>query len=154
MIRWLIGAAGAGLALFGVFRLLTEIPAVDLLILAGWLAGALVVHDGILAPLTAAAGAATRRVPHRLRRYVQGGLVSGAVVTVIALPLIVRAGSQPPQKALLRQNYAVNLAILLGLIAGGTAALYLLRVLRDGRAAQRASATNVRPPTSHTSSNA
>ena len=150
MIRWLTGVAGAGLALFGVFRLLTEIPALSLLGLAGWLVAALVLHDGMLAPLTAAVGAVlTRHVPPRLRRYLSGGLVTAAAVTVIALPLIARAGSQPPQKALLRQNYAVNLAILLGLVAGGAAVLYLLRVLRD----HRASDTNGRPSATQVSSN-
>ena len=150
MIRWLTGAAGAGLALFGVFRLLTEIPALSLLGLAGWLVAALVLHDGMLAPLTGVVGAVlTRHVPPRLRRYLSGGLVTAAAVTVIALPLIARAGSQPPQKALLRQDYVVNLAILLGLVAGGAAALYLLRVLRD----QRASDTNGRPSATQVSSN-
>jgi hypothetical protein len=149
MIRWLTGIAGAGLALFGVFRLLTEIPAGDLLVLAGWLAAALFLHDGVLAPLTAAAGAGlTRFVPQRLRRYLQGALVAGACAAVVALPLIYREGSQPPQKAILRQDYVKNLAILLGLIAGAAAALYLMRVLRD----QRASEAKVRPPETQTSS--
>ena len=153
MTRWTIGAAGAALGLFGLFRLVTEIPVLDLLMLGVWLIGALVLHDGMLAPLTSAvAGAIVRYVPSRLRRYVQGALVTGAIVTVIALPLILLAGSQPPEKALLRQNFGANLAVLLGVISGGTAVLYLLRVARDRRAAERTSEANVRPSRSHTSS--
>lgn len=152
-MRVLIGAGGGLLALYGVFRLVTGVPLVDLLILAGWLAGALVLHDGILAPLSGAVGLATTRlVPPRLRRYLQGALVAGAAVTVIALPLIARRGSQPPQKALLRQDYAANLGMLLGMIAAGAVALYLLRVVRDRWATQRASAAKVRPSANHTSS--
>ena len=149
MIRWATGIAGAGLALFGVFRLVTEIPVLSLLALLGWLVAALFLHDGVLAPISAALGAVlTRVVPQRSRRYVQGGLVAGACVVVIALPLIFLQGSQAAQNALLRQHYAVNLAILVGLLAGGTIALYLLRVRRD----QRARAANVRPSESQKSS--
>lgn len=149
-IRWLLAISGVGLAAFGAFRLLTEIPAGNLVALAGWLAAALLLHDGVLGPLTAAVGAVVGRVvPARLRRYVEGGLIVGGIVTVIALPLIVRRGSQPPEKALLEQNYAANLAILLGVITAGAVALYLNRVLRD----YRASATKVRPADRHTSLN-
>jgi hypothetical protein len=152
--RWLIATAGALLALFGIFRLLTEIPAVDLLVLASWLAGALVVHDGILAPLSAAVGVATTRfVPRPVRAYVQAALVAGAIVTVIALPLVLRAGSQPPEKALLRQNYVANLAILLCGIAAAAAVLFAARVVRDRRSGQRANAAKVRPSATQISSN-
>jgi hypothetical protein len=149
-IRWSLGVAGALLALFGVFRLLTEIPFGNLAALALWLVAALLLHDGVLAPLTAGVGVVVGRVvPPRLRRYVQGGLVVGAIVTVIAVPLIIRRGSQPPEKALLQQNYAANLGVLIGIVAGATVVLYMGRVLRD----HRASATNVRPAERHTSSN-
>src|SRR5439155_10615261 len=56
MIRWLLGVAGVLLALFGVFRLLTQIPAGNLLALVVWLVAALVLHDGVLAPLTGGIG--------------------------------------------------------------------------------------------------
>jgi hypothetical protein len=141
-LRLTIGAAGVLLGLFGLFRLLTQIPAGDLVMLFVWLVGALVIHDGILSPAVVAVGAAVAQLPVRARRYLQGALVSGALVTVIALPLIHRENTQPGVKALLRQDYAAHLGLLLGLIGAGALALYALRVVRDR---QRPSTTNERP---------
>lgn len=158
--RVLIGATGVLLGLFGAFRLLTQIPGSDVLVLAGWLLGALAIHDGLLAPLVAGVGALIGRlVPPRARAFLQAGLVVAAAVTVVALPLIHREGSQPPVKAILRQNYAGNLAALIGLIAAGTVLLYAGRVLRDRqrerqRDRQLVSNANERPSADHTSPSA
>jgi hypothetical protein len=139
--RLLIGGAGVLLGLFGVFRLVTQIPSDDLIALFVWLVAALLVHDGLVSPVVVAVGVlVTKAVPPRTRRYLQGALVTGALITVIALPLIKRQDSQPQVKAILQQNFSANLAVLLGIVAGGALALYVLRVLRD-----RSSRTNERP---------
>jgi hypothetical protein len=52
-------------------------------------------------------------------------------VTVIAIPMIFRQGSQPPSKALLLQNFTANLGLLLGIIAGLSLVGYAIRVARD-----------------------
>ena len=70
-------------------------------------------------------------VPDRGRRFLQVGLIVAAMVTVVAIPLIARQGTQPPAKALLLQNYAANLTLLLGLIAVVTLVAYAVRVARD-----------------------
>jgi hypothetical protein len=64
-------------------------------------------------------------------------LVTAALVTVIAVPLIVRAGSQPPSKALLRQNDAANLTVLFAIIAALALARYAVRVVGDSRRRSR-----------------
>lgn len=149
-LRGVVGAAGIALGLFGVFRLLTQIPADDLLVLALWLVGAVIVHDGVLSPLLVGVGAAIDRfVPARARRYVAGGLIAGATVTVVAIPLIYRRNSQPAVKAILQQNYAANLTLLLAIVAAASLALYAARVVREFR--QRPSTANVRPDDDHTS---
>jgi hypothetical protein len=138
--RIVLGAAGVLLILFGAFRILTNSGQTDPIGLAEWLVGAVVLHDGILVPLTMAVGALlTRFVPPRARRYLQGGLIAAALVTAIAIPLIYRRGSQPKAKSLELQNYGLHLAVLVGLIAAVVAVAYATRVLRDrqlGRAAQ------------------
>ena len=78
----------------------------------------------------------------------QGGLIAGAAVTVIAVPMIYRAHSQPKVKAILDQNFGANLATLLAAVAAGAALLYVVRVLRDR---QGTSATKDRPPADHDS---
>lgn len=135
MRRWRIGLGTAGvlLGLFGVFRLVTQIPFSDLAVLACWLIGAVVIHDGVLSPVVIAIGAAVARVPARGRRYLQAALIAGACVTVVALPMIYRRNTQPRQKAILLRNYAGNLAILLGIIAALTLVAYAVRVARRGQ---------------------
>ena len=126
---------------FGAVRVVTVVPFVDLLILALWLIGAVVIHDGVIAPLTVGVGALlTRVLPARVRRYVQGALVVGGLVTVIAIPLILRRDSQPASKAILQQNYGGNLTLLLGIIAAASLVLYAVNVGHDAyRSAHRPS---------------
>ena len=54
-----------------------------------------------------------------------------AMVSVIAVPLIYRAHTQPPAKALLLQDFGINLTVLLAAIGGGTLIAYAIRVARD-----------------------
>ena len=126
-------AAGALLLAFGAFRLVTQLDHGDLFVLAVWLVMAVVLHDLVVAPATVGAGVALTLVPPRARRYVQGVLVVGALVTVIAIPLIRRRNTQPAIKAILLRDYAGNLALLLGLIVAVGVVLYLARVFRDRR---------------------
>ncbi|MEP7020727.1 MAG: hypothetical protein ABI808_08755 [Pseudonocardiales bacterium] len=143
-----IGALGIG---YGTYRLLGNPSAVHPLKLAPWLIGAIVLHDFVLTPIVLGVGLLlTRFVAPRARRYVQGGLVTSALVTAIALPLIYRRGKGLPGKALLERNYAANLVLILVLIAAGTAAAYGIRVARDSRG-QRGSDAKVRPSVAQTS---
>jgi hypothetical protein len=126
-----LGIAGALLIGFGSFRLATNLDHGDLVALVLWLAVALVLHDAFIAPLTVGTGVLLTRLPARARRYVQGALISGALVTVIAIPLIGRQGTQPAVKALLLRDYAGNLALMLGLTAAVALVLYVRRLLRE-----------------------
>ena len=58
----------------------------------------------------------------------QTALLVGAILTSIALPLIVRRGSQPAAKALLLRDYGGNLVLLLGIVAAASSAHYAVRV--------------------------
>ena len=130
-VRVVIGAAGVLLAAFGAFRLLTEIPAGDLLWLAVWLAGALVLHDAVLSPGVVGVGVLLRRVPARARTFVQGALIAGGIMTVVAIPLIHRAGTQPAAEVLLEQDFRANLTVLLAAISVVAVLAYLYRVTRE-----------------------
>ena len=131
-VRIALAAAGLLLLLYGVFRLVTQVPHAKRIGLAFWLIGALIIHDGILSPLVVSISwVLARVVPPRARRYLQFALIAGGLVTVIALPMIHRQKIGPAQKALLRQNFAANLTIILAVIAVLTLAAYAVRVARD-----------------------
>jgi hypothetical protein len=138
--------AGALLLSFGAFRLVTKLDHGDLFVLGIWLVTAVVLHDLVIAPATVGVGVVLTRVPPRGRRYVQGVLIVGALITVIAIPLIRRRNTQPAIKAILLRDYAGNLALLLGLTIAVGVALYLARVLRDRAAEQPPSEDFEREP--------
>ena len=129
--RIALALGGILLALYGAGRILTSVPPPVLVVLGLWLVGALLIQHGIVSPLVVAVGGLLRRlVPDRGRRFLQAGLIVAALVTVVAIPLIARQGTQPPAKALLLQNYPANLTLLLGLIAGVSLVGYAVRVAR------------------------
>jgi hypothetical protein len=130
--RIILAVVGIGLATYGIGQLLTQIPRPTLALLALWLIGALIIHDGLLSPAVVGVGAALRRyVPDRGRRYLQFALIMAAIVTVIAVPMIYRAHTHPPAKALLLQDFGINLTVLLAAIGCGTLIAYAIRVARD-----------------------
>jgi hypothetical protein len=136
MHAWRIGLAAAGIAIavYGIGRLFTEIPSHSLMLLAGWLIAALVIHDGLLSPAVVTIGwTLGRLVPPRARRYLQAALIVSALVMLVALPMMYRANRQPPSKAILRQDFGANLALLLAVIAVGTLIAYAVQVARDAR---------------------
>ena len=127
--RIVLGAVGIGIGTYGISQLLTQIPRQTLVLLALWLVAALIIHDGLLSPAVVGVGSALRRyVPDRGRRYLQFGLIMAAMVTVVAVPLIYRAHTQPPAKALLLQEFGINLTVLLAAIGGGTLIAYAIGV--------------------------
>lgn len=146
--RLALGAVGVFGIGYGVFRLVQGWSVSNPPYLLRWLVAAVVLHDGLLAPLTLLVGAVLARVvAPRARRWVQGALLCGGIVTLLSWPLLHRQGSQPAAKVLLVQDYGRNLAILLGVVAASALAGYLVEVARD-RAAK------VRPPARQTSDTA
>jgi uncharacterized membrane protein len=115
-----VAAIGSGVvvAAYGAVRLLTDVPGASLLRLAVWLIAAVVISDLVVSPLVVGVGVALRRwLPDRARRYVQAFLIMAAMITLVAAPMIYLQGSAPPEKALLNQDFGVNLMILVGLAA-------------------------------------
>jgi hypothetical protein len=146
MLAWRVVLIVLGLAgiAYGVSQLLLHVTPADLLRLALWLVAALVLVELVLGPALVGAGWLLRRwVPDRGRRYLQTGLIIAAMITVIALPMIYLQGGQPPAKALLVQDYRVNLAVLVGLVAVGTGAAYAVRVARDRAGGHRRPAPEI-----------
>lgn len=133
MKAWRIGLAVLGVlgVSFGLVELVTGVPPASLLRLLVWLAAAVIIHDALWSPALIGVGAALTRAPVRGRRYLQAGLVVGAALTVIAVPMIYVRGQQPASKAILLQHVGLNLLLLLALVAALTALAYGVRVVRD-----------------------
>lgn len=110
-LRPLLGGAGLLLIAIGG-RLLADLPdPFDVLV---WLGGALVLHDGIIAPLVLATGLAVAAVP--ARGLVRGALLTAGVLVLVTLPLLLRPGA-PPNPSALPLPYGRNLAVVLAAVA-------------------------------------
>ncbi|MCX4625678.1 hypothetical protein [Streptomyces sp. NBC_01443] len=87
--RYLV--AGLGLALMGLGgALLIQQPSPWRIAL--WLAGAVVVHDGLIAPLVIAVAALTGALGLRLHGIPRAALIVAGSLTAIALPPLLRPG--------------------------------------------------------------
>ena len=136
--RVVLAVCGVLVGLFGAVQLIVGTPWTNLLILAGWMIGAVLIHDGVIAPVVVSVGWGIGRVvPARARRYLQVFLIAGGLVSAIAIPLIARRGTQEASKAILQQDYGTNLSVLLGLFAGVSLLAYAAHVARDRLSAQQ-----------------
>jgi hypothetical protein len=107
-LRLALGALGVAMGLYGALRFV-QLDLADLLDALLWLAGGVLVHDGVLAPLTlAATWLGARLVPDRLRSRVVVALVALLTVTVAAVPVLGRFGARPDNPTLLDRHYLLG----------------------------------------------
>ncbi|MFD9375545.1 hypothetical protein ACFWBH_08390 [Streptomyces sp. NPDC059999] len=87
--RYVLGALGLALMAWGGLLLVRQPEPWRI---ALWLAGAVVVHDGIVAPLVCAIAALTAAAGLRLRGVPRAALIVAGSLTAIALPPLLRPG--------------------------------------------------------------
>jgi hypothetical protein len=106
LTRLLLGASGIVLVVVGLWHLAgTSVPAlVDIVV---FLAGGVVAHDAVVAPLVIVGALVVARLPAWSRPPVVVGLVVLLSVTLMALPAISRLGARPDVPSLLNRPYAV-----------------------------------------------
>ncbi|MDT9688970.1 hypothetical protein Q5762_11585 [Streptomyces sp. P9(2023)] len=95
-----------------------------------WLVGAIVLHDGLIAPLVLGLGLLLAALP--ARGTVRAGLIVAGSLTLIALPLMLRPGTAPNPTAL-PLDYVRNWLVLMGVVALGTGAVLGVRRLAQLR---------------------
>ncbi|MFF1506474.1 hypothetical protein [Streptomyces sp. NPDC058326] len=134
MVRHAVGGLGVGLICLGAWLVAAEPAPGDVLV---WLAGSLVLHDGVLAPLVLAGGLLIAGRPGR--RLWRGALVIAGSVVLVTLPLLVRPGP-PPNPSALPLPYGRNLVIVLAAVAVGAVLPRLVR--RWGQRSQRRAGTD------------
>ncbi|MFE4861935.1 hypothetical protein [Streptomyces sp. NPDC056670] len=110
-MRTLLGAAGLALMAFGGLLLWGRSTHWDVLI---WLAGAVVLHDGVIAPLVLAAGLLLGGL--KKRGLLRGALLSMGCLTLIALPLLLRP-LPTANSSVLPLNYVRGLLVSLAVVA-------------------------------------
>jgi hypothetical protein len=129
-MRTALGAAGLALMAVGLYLLVTGGQFKDV---ALWLAGAVVLHDLLVAPLVLAVGLLLALLP--ARGLLRGALVTAGCLTVIALPVLLAPGT-PRNPSVLPLDYPRNWLLTLAAVAAVTAAVLVARRLR-GRARER-----------------
>ncbi|MEU7074048.1 hypothetical protein AB0B30_31995 [Streptomyces narbonensis] len=129
MVRYVVGGCGIGLMVFGGALLLQQPEPWRI---GMWLAGGVLVHDGLIAPLIIALAAAAGL---RLRGVPRAALVVAASVTVIALPPLLRPGGVA-NATVLPLDYLRNWLLAMAAVAAITVAYVGVRACLR-RAARR-----------------
>ncbi|MEO5710116.1 MAG: hypothetical protein ABIQ59_09870 [Nocardioidaceae bacterium] len=127
LTRGLLGAGGIVLVLVGLYHLLgTDFS--DLVNLVLWLAGGVVVHDAVIAPLVVlAAFVALPRLPSWSRAPAVAGFVVLLSVTLLAIPAITRFGARDDVPSLLNRPYGALWSVFAVLVLVVVVAASLLR---------------------------
>lgn len=122
-IRIALAMLGLAAAAYGAVELL-DLGLDNLVATVTWLAGGVLVHDALVAPLTIAVWFVVSRISGR---RLPGAVVVAAVVlgtvTVVAVPVLGRFGARPDNPTLLDRNYVLGWAMLATLTVVVTAAV-------------------------------
>ena len=137
--RGLLLVAGSGLVAWGVWKL-AAFELLDLRTVALWMAGGVLAHDALIAPLTLLLALAARALPRWWRAPAAVGLLVLGSVTLLAIPVLGRLGARADNPTLLDRNYLLGWAILAALTVAAVAVAGWRR-----QAASRASGSGAGP---------
>jgi hypothetical protein len=142
--KWQIGLIIFGVALLGVggYVLLDEVNPKRYVGILTWFLGALIIHDGIFAPIIFGISVILRkvsgRVPFVIIALVEAALAIGAIITLIVVPEILKKWIGTLSNSILPQNYALHLvvfyvvlAVLTAVAIGGYARMFRRQKLRS-----------------------
>ncbi|MFJ5212384.1 hypothetical protein [Streptomyces nigra] len=125
ILRGAVAASGLGMCAFGILQFVdrTSPDLQDVIDVLVWLGGAIVLHDGILVPLVLAVGWCVMKAP--FSGALRGGLLTASCLTLIALPMMLRAG-KTANNTVLPMDYVANWVIVLAVtvVATGGVALF------------------------------
>jgi hypothetical protein len=96
-----------------------------------WLAGGVLGHDALLAPIVVVLGVlATRLAPSAARAPLAVALIVWGSITLVAVPVLGRFGALSDNPTLLDRPYQTSWLVLTGLVAAAVAATSLVRARR------------------------
>jgi hypothetical protein len=127
--RLALGALGVAGAAYGAWLAVSRGHAH--LDLAVWLAGGVVLHDGVLAlAVLLVGGVALRVLPEAARAPAVVGFVVLGSVTLLAVPVLGRFGARADNPTLLDRGYWAGWLVRAGLTVGAVVAVSLVRSRR------------------------
>jgi len=110
--RGALGVTGVTILVYGLLGLPTQLGPSQLIGLLTWMAVAILIHDGVIVPLSTVAGAGLTRAGAKLQpasaAVLRGALLTGALVTLLA-GILLKAQSMAQSATVLEADYAVNL---------------------------------------------
>ncbi|MBD0741598.1 hypothetical protein [Streptomyces sp. CBMA152] len=125
--RYAVGALGVGLMGLGAFLAWSQRPW-DVVV---WLVGAVVLHDGLIAPLVLLVGLGVAATRPGVRGPLRAALLTAGCLTVIALPDILRPGPVV-NVTVLPLDYVRNWLVLLGVVVLATVVVLVGKRGRGG----------------------
>jgi hypothetical protein len=129
---YVLGLAMIG---WGLRGLVTSTSTMSLLHTGRFFVVGLIAHDGVFAPAAFAVGVfLSRVVPRAVRTPVRVGLAMAAVLSLLALPVIM-SPNRLRSPSVLPRDYEHNLLVLLGIVVLGVVLSSAVAVLRQRRAA-------------------
>ena len=126
-LRLLLGASGVVLIVVGVVFLSGDRFG-DLVGVGAWLAGGVVAHDAVIAPLVIVVGVlGVPRLPPAFRAPAVVGLVVLMTVTLMAVPVIGRFAAKADDHGLLNRPYVALWLVFAALVVVAVVIASLLR---------------------------
>ena len=146
VVRGILGAVGVLVILGGGLVLLDLVDPAKYLGIVLWFAGALIIHDGIVAfGVFGVSLVLRRRFSGGSLAIIQGALVIAALFTAIVVPEILKQGIGTANPTLLPLDYGRNLVVFYVVLVALTAAALVLnaRVRREVPTSHTADAPRV-----------
>ncbi|MET8359508.1 hypothetical protein [Micromonospora sp. NPDC005171] len=133
-VRRLLLVVGVAFTAYGGWLLLPQLGTT-----VPWLIGGPVLHDLLVAPLVGLVGLALGRlVTNRARRaWITAGLLASATLLLIAVPLLWRPPSAPPNPGLPDRNYPLGLAVALAVVWAAIVIVLVVATAVDRRVTDR-----------------
>lgn len=126
-VRGILLAVGVGFGLWGLW-LMRDFTS-DRLVSAGiWVAGGILVHDAVIAPVTVVIGVvAARLLPRHARAPMGIAFLVWATLTVVFVPVLSGQGGKPDNDTILGRPYVASWLVLTAVLLAVAAVIALRR---------------------------
>ncbi len=126
-VRGILLAVGVGFGLWGLW-LMRDFTS-DRLVSAGiWVAGGILVHDAVIAPVTVVIGVvAARLLPRHARAPMGIAFLVWATLTIVFVPVLSGQGGKPDNDTILGRPYVASWLVLTAVLLAVAAVIALRR---------------------------